>query len=353
MYFTHELLGEYTAQLVDHAGRVWVTRGYDVFFTDDLGRTFSFRSRLEMSWLTHATARWALSARLLRRGILHLRLLHDGALLGVVHGAIVRCEAQGDRFTEVFTCPGRTMKLEILPSGEIYAGEYFYNLKRKAVSIFRSTDGGRTWDEAYRFAPGAIRHVHGIVYDERTGMLVTLTGDTDAESMVLLTPDGYRTMRVLSGGSQRSRAVAILKAEGGYFLPTDTPFEQNYIQFLSFDGHLGIRCPIVGSCLGGCQVGEWSMFATASEPSVVNLDPSVILYGTRDGVAWHVIHRWRVDRWSWPTTVQAAAFQFGRIIMPAGENGTGYLFGTPVAIRENDGQLHRWRMPGGNKRGRA
>jgi hypothetical protein len=353
MQFAHELLGEYTAQLVNTSGRLWVTKGYDVFYSDDYGATFTFRTRLETQWLNHASSRWDISTRLLRRGFLHLRQLGDGTLLGVIYGAIVRCEPGSDKFTEVFARPGRTMKLEILPGGEILAGEYFYNRKRNAVCIFRSDDGGRTWSEAYRFAPGSIRHIHSLAYDTRCNSLVILTGDTDGESKVLLAHDGFATLSILSGGTQRSRAVTILATEGGYFLPTDTPFEQNYIQFLSFDGTLSERCPIVGSCLGGCQVGAWSFFATASEPSIVNFDPSVILYGTQNGVEWHVIHRWRVDRWSWPTHIQAAAFQFGRVVMPAGENVTGYLFGTPVAIRKNDGQLHRWKLFDGNGKGRT
>ncbi|MGE5314216.1 MAG: hypothetical protein ACM3Q4_05945 [Acidobacteriota bacterium] len=353
MQFPHDLLGEYRAQVIDASGRLWVTRGYDVYYSDDFGETFTFRTRIETKWLMNASSKWDITTRLLRRGFLHLRPLDDGSLLGVVYGAVVRCEPHNDRFTQVFERPGRTMKLEVLPSGEIYAGEYFYNRERDEVLIFRSTDGGKTWDTAYRFPPGGIRHIHTLSFDKRCGRLIVLTGDTDDESKVLFTNDGFHSVRILAEGTQRSRAMAILATDGGYFLPTDTPFEQNYIQYLTFDGQLSVRCPIVGSCLGGCQVGDWSLFATATEPSLVNFNPSVLMYGTCNGSEWHVIHSWRVDRWSWPTTLQAAAFQFGRIIMPSGENKTGYLFGTPVAIRKNDGQLHRWKLYETNGNGEA
>ncbi|HLP15687.1 MAG TPA: hypothetical protein VK470_05480 [Bacteroidota bacterium] len=348
MNFPHDLLGEYRAQVVDATGRLWVTRGYDVFYSDDLGETFTFRTTIETRWLKKQSSKWDITTRLLRRGFLQLQPSEDGSLLGVVYGAVVRCEPGDDRFTQVFERPGRTMKLETLPGGEIFAGEYYFNRKRDEVLVFRSGDGGRTWSEVYRFKAGAIRHIHALVYDKRCDRLIVLTGDTDPESKVLFTTDGFKSVTVLSEGSQRSRAMTIQPTEGGYFLPTDTPFEQNYIQYLKFDGKLSIRCPIVGSCLGGSQVSGWSLFATATEPSLVNFNPSVILYGTADGIEWHVIHTWRVDRWSWPTTLQAAAFQFGRLIMASGDNRTGYLFGTPVAIRKTDGQLHRWKLNGVN-----
>jgi hypothetical protein len=178
--------------------------------------------------------------------------------------------------------------------------------------------------------------------------LIVLTGDRDAESKILLTKDMFQTIEVLSEGTQRSRAIAVLPAEGGYFIATDTQHEQNYIQFLTFDGHLSILHPIVGSCFGGCQVGEWSFFATAAEPSRVNNDPSVTIYGARNGQDWQMIHRWHVDHWSWPTVIQAALFQMGRVIFPAGENRTSALFVTPVAVKQGDAILHRWMLPNGH-----
>ena len=344
MQFQHELLGQYRAQFIDESGRLWVTNGYNVCYSDDLGMQFSFRARLDAGRLRNFLGQWSLATRLTRAGFLHLRPLEDGSILGVVYGGIVRCEAESDMFAPVLQRPGRTMKLAVLPGGEIFAGEYFYNKQRDPVHILRSGDGGRTWRGAYEFRPGEIRHIHSLNFDKRSNSILILTGDSDSESKVLLTNERFELIRVLLEGTQRSRALAILPTGGGYFIATDTPYEQNYIQFLSFDGVLSLRCPIAGSSLSGCQVGEWSFFATAAEPSSVNRDPSVTLYGACNGQPWHVIDRWRADRWSWPSRLQAAAFQMGRLIMPAGENGTGYLFGTPIAVLKHDGILHRWRL---------
>ena len=344
MRFRHELLGEYRAQFVGDSGRLWVTKGYDVYYSDDCGTTFSFCAHFDARWLRNLLGHWHLTSRIIRGGFLHLRPLQDGALLGVVYGGIVRCEPGSKSFVPVLLRPGRSMKIEVTPEGEIFAGEYFYNKQRGPVHVLCSNDGGRAWGVAHQFRPGEIRHIHSIMFDKRLSKLLLLTGDTDRESKVLITDIRFEQLQVLAEGTQRSRAVVMLCTDGGYFMATDTPYEQNYIEFLSFEGEISERCPIVGSCLGGCQVGTWSFFATATEPSPVNRDPFVTLYGTCDGHQWHVIQRWHVDRLSYPTGFRAALFQMGRVIFPTGENRTGYLFGTTIAVVNHDGVLHRWKL---------
>ena len=211
-----ELLGEYRAQFVEDSGRLWVTRGYDVYYSDDLGASFSFRARLDRRCLTMMASRWTLTARFLRQGFIHLYPLQDGSLLGVIRGGIVRCDPNSDRFNLVLDCPGRTMKIEIMPDGTIFAGEYFYNKRRESVAILRSDDTGTTWKNVYRFNPGEIRHVHSLYFDKRLNSLLVLTGDIDNECKVLLTDDHFKSLRVLTSGTQRSRAYLILPTEGGY-----------------------------------------------------------------------------------------------------------------------------------------
>jgi hypothetical protein len=339
-----EVLGKYRVQFIEPSGRVWVSRGNDIYYSDDFGASFAFRAHFDPGWLRRFTSKYTLPTRFLRAGFLDIRPLSDGSVLGAVYGGIVRCESKGDEFFKVFWRPGRRMKIEVLSGGVIVAGEYFYNKQRNAVNIMRSSDGGHTWRSAYQFKAGEIRHIHSLVFDKRLNSLLILTGDSDEESKVLFTRDLFASLEVLSQGTQRSRALAILPVDGGYLIATDTPFEQNYIQFLSFERELSLRCPIVGSCLCGCQVGSWSLFATAAEPSEVNREPHITLYGTQDGYGWSILYQWSVDWWSWPTKLQAAAFEMGRLLLPKGENYTGYLFATPVAVRENEGILHRWRL---------
>ncbi len=79
----------------------------------------------------------------------------------------------------------RPLHVTAVPSGRIYWGEYFDNRERAEVHIYVSTDRGRSWQVAYTFPAGSIRHVHNIVYDRWGDCLWILTGDEGAECKVL------------------------------------------------------------------------------------------------------------------------------------------------------------------------
>lgn len=344
MTFPYRCLGRYRVLYIEPNNRIWASSGYAVYFSDDLGQTFHLRATYLAPVLYAAAATWRLPGRVLRTGILGALPLADGSLLAGLHGKLLRCAVDDDRLLPVLERRGRTMKMELSPDGLVYAGEYFYNDSREPVHIYMSRDHGKTWDVVHTFPARAIRHVHAITYDPiRRGLLV-LTGDLDHESKVLFATDGFSRLEVLAHGSQSARAVGVVPVAGGFYLPTDTPYEQNYVQFLSNDGRLQPRCPVAGSCLAACPVNQWAFFGTAVEPSPVNHDPCAVLYGTPDGVEWHVIARWHVDSWSRSNRLQAALFQMARVILPAGENRTGFLFATSVAVQGGDGILHRWQV---------
>ena len=340
---SHDLLGKYRVLHVDGC-RLWVGDGNRLCYSDDNGSTFHARAAYAAAFPRRHLAGFSVAERLMRGGFLSLLPLKDGSMVAGVKGRIIHCERDSDRFVPVLSARGRTFKLCATPGDVIYAGEYFLNNRRREVRVFRSIDLGRTWEVAHRFAPGIIRHIHSVVYDPYRKCLLVMTGDLDHESKVWTTSDGFRSLDVIAEGDQHSRAVSAIPVPEGYYLATDTPYQQNYVQLLSVNGGLSRLCPIAGSCLSACRVGDWCFFGTAVEPSSVNLDPTAVLYATRSGREWQVVSRWRVDRWSGAGRYGAALFQMARILLPSGENQTGCLFATPVATRGSHGILHRWRM---------
>ena len=79
------------------------------------------------------------------------------------------------------------------PDGYVYWGEYFDNPHRDEVHIYASTDHGLTWNVAYTFPQGAIRHVHNIVYDKWEDCLWVLTGDNGPECRILKASCDFHT----------------------------------------------------------------------------------------------------------------------------------------------------------------
>ena len=127
-------------------------------------------------------ARW-----LSRAGYSSATRQNDRTMIGAVPGALVTRTSSSDEFqvTHRILRGTRPLHITAVPSGKIYWGEYFDNRERAEVHIYVSTDRGLTWQIAYTFPAGSIRHVHNIVYDRWGDCLWILTGDDGAECKVL------------------------------------------------------------------------------------------------------------------------------------------------------------------------
>ncbi|RLE38318.1 hypothetical protein DRJ17_04315 [Candidatus Woesearchaeota archaeon] len=340
----HERLGHYRVLYVERTGRVWASRGYRLFYSDDHGLSFKFRAAYRAEWWREAAKTNRLSWRLIRGGFLNMIPLPDGSLVASVRSLILHAEPDEINLRPVLRRPGRTFRFELLPNGTIYTGEYFNNRDRTSVQVFTSKNGGKDWSVCYEFAPGEIRHVHSVRYDPFTGKLIILTGDYGSECKILLASADFQETDRLMEGVQQARAYNVIPKPEGFYLSTDTELEQNYIQILKRNGDLERLVPIAGSGLGACSASEILFFASAAEPSRVNLDPRPTLYGSRDGMHWEVVARWTADRVSYRASWKAALFQIPRIIMPDGLYSNEYLFVTPIGVRKDNGILHRWKL---------
>src|ERR1700690_1395932 len=148
-------------------------------------------ARFRPAWWRNLTSRTPLTHRLVRDGFHALVLLpgdrDDPAMVGAVPDAIVtRAAGSGEfRVTHPIRRGTRPLHITAVPGGKIYWGEYFDNRERAEVHIYSSQDHGHTWQVAYTFPTGAVRHVHNIVYDRWANCLWILTGDNGAECKVL------------------------------------------------------------------------------------------------------------------------------------------------------------------------
>jgi hypothetical protein len=73
------------------------------------------------------------------------------------------------------------------------------------------------------------------------------------------------------------------------------------------------------------------------EPSVINIDRDVSLYGSSDGLQWHLVLQRKKDRWpmGW--------FQYGNAFLPDGTNTTRLLAVTTIAVEHDDLETTIWR----------
>jgi len=313
-------------------------------------------ARFRPVWWRNLTSRTALSYRLVRDGFHALAILggpldgqtNDQTMVGVVPGAVVTRMPGSDEFHVTHQVQRGTRPLHItaVPSGSIYWGEYFDNREGAEVHIYASTDSGRTWQIAYTFSAGSIRHIHNIVYDRWGDCLWILTGDEGAECKVLRASCDLRAVEEVLAGNQQARAVAAIPTQTGLYLSTDTPFEKNHVYRLArrIDGAGNVEqvgdlaSSSIFGCRVGCRVGEAMFFSTMIEPSAVNTGGEVHLAGSRDGTNWQVLARWKKDK------LPMRYFQYGNAFLPDGENATRYLAATTIAVERDDLVTTLWEV---------
>jgi len=343
-----------------HGDILYGSRGYQVVRLHagmQTGITAGWKvvARFRPSWWRNLTSRNALTYRLMRDGFHALALegsTNDPAdgqtVVGAVPGAIVTRTPGSDEFhvTHLIRRGTRPLHITAVPSGRIYWGEYFDNRDRKEVHIYVSSDHGQTWQIAYTFLAGSIRHVHNIVYDRWGDCLWILTGDDGPECKVLRADCDLRSMEVVLSGDQQARAAAGIPTQKGLYISTDTPREKNHVyrldRWISGAGDVQQIGELASSSIYGCRVScggtEIAFFSTMVELSSVNPSREVQIVGARNGANWQVLARWKKDN------LPMRYFQYGNAFLPDGENSTPYLAASTIAVETDDQVTTLWEV---------
>jgi hypothetical protein len=322
---------------------LYASRGYDLLrATIGTGPIeWQHVARHHPAWWRNFSSGPRLAFRLVRDGFHALAAFSSGHLIAAVPGAILTLVPGEQEFQVSHKVLRGTRPLHIAatPEDHVFWGEYFDNPQRDEVHIYASTDHGAAWNVAYTFPKSAIRHVHNIVYDQWENCLWVLTGDNGAECRILRASCDFTRVESVLSGNQQSRAVALVPTATGLYFASDTPSETNHIYCLDHSRNLTKLAGISGSSIYGCRVGDALFFSTMVEPSTVNLDRNVRVYGSRDGFNWQSVLQWKKDRWP------MGLFQYGNALLPDGWNTSGQLAVSTAAVEEADQQTSLWRVP--------
>lgn len=281
-----------------------------------------------------------LASRLFRDGFHALAALSSGHLVAAVPNAIATLMPGKTEFkiSHKLLRGTRPLHLAVTPSDHTFWGEYFDNPDRDEVHIYASTDRGAHWEVAHTFAKGAIRHVHNIVYDKWEDCFWVLTGDHGSECRILRASCDFKTVDVVLSGNQQARSAALIPTRDAVYFSSDTPLEANHVYRLDRRGDLSKVAALNSSSIYGCRVGSAIFFSTMVEPSTVNCDRNVNLYGSPDGLQWQCLLQRKKDRWP------MGLFQYGNAFLPDGRNTSGLLAVTTVAIENADLETSIWRI---------
>lgn len=210
--------------------------------------------------------------------------------------------------------------------GRIYFGEYFGNTSKESVHIYRYAPGQDAVEVVYTFAPGEVRHIHGIYRDEFDESLVCLTGDADSECRLLRTRDGFSTTETIGAGDESWRAVSAIFATDAIYYGTDAEFRTNSIYRLDrITGDRDTLGKVSGTVFYSASIGSEKFFATTAENAPSQVENVAAVWCVNENNELKQVNSFTKDRWH--TTL----FGFGAIFFPHTASPLTRLFFTVYA----------------------
>lgn len=223
--------------------------------------------------------------------------------------------------------------------GDVYFGEYIDNPERGEILVYRYTTGNDRVEVVHRFAPGAVRHVHGIYFDPFERSLWCLTGDWEHECGILKTSDGFRTLEPVGRGDETWRAVSILFTEGHVYYGMDAEFRTNHV--FRLDRATGERTDlgeIDGPVYYSAAVGSDLFFAVTAELCPSQKGRSATLWHVSEGSELSPVTSFEKDAWD------RRLFMHGMLHFPRGPGLNGSLLFHAVGLKSADNRTFRVTM---------
>lgn len=192
--------------------RVWVAKGMTFYAIDYSGKRVT--PKYSVGGLKEkAIGMFRLSRQLLRQGLHHLVPLKDGSVFVTAKRISYIVDVNGE-IKNTFTGykgnkPGH-QGVCITPEGDIFFGEYTLNMNRdNDTKLYRSIDGGKTFENVLTLSKEQVRHIHFVKYDPYEKCLWLGTGDENYECKLLKSTDNGDTWECIGEGNQDWRAIGV------------------------------------------------------------------------------------------------------------------------------------------------
>jgi hypothetical protein len=258
------------------------------------------------------------TARAMRADKCNLYLNQAGHLLGIRAGHVYRI-SDHSRLEPLFGIQGDSVLHGSITEDEqgwIYFGEYFMNPSREPVVVWRVAPDLHSWEHAYIFDAGTIRHVHGVYRDpyDREALWVPV-GDYEGECFLYLTPDRFNSIERLGDGSQLWRAVRLFFTPEHICWLTDSQFEQNFacrMDRRTGEIEIGERLEAPAWYGARTEEGLYVVFTTVEPGPAVRRNSAAVLVSS-DAFHWHEIHQFKKDFWR-----PMKLFKYGVVSCPSG-----------------------------------
>ncbi len=185
----------------------------------------------------------------------------------------------------------------VIGQRELVFGEYGANADRLEVPIYRSRDGGKSWETAFLFPPGKTKHVHGCYWDPCEEKIWVFTGDFANECHVLCAEKDFSDIEWIGSGEQIYRACnAFFESDAVHWI-MDSPLQDSYHVKLDRQSRsVETRSRFPGPVWYSKRLADgYYLAATAQETGVGVHDRFAHLMVSTDLEHWETIHRFEHD----------------------------------------------------------
>ncbi|MDB4888776.1 MAG: glycosyl hydrolase family protein [Gemmatimonadetes bacterium] len=317
---------------------VLLSRRNRLYSADGIGGTPTLIGEVPLSLGTRLASSPRLGQRLLRTMFYNVVSLGDARWLVTFGNRIGILSPAG--WTEiVLPRPSRVLRggIAVSPSGTVWFGEYWDNVDRGPMSIYRWDAGATRAEVAHVFERGSIYHVHGVSWDPYRRAMVCLTGDRTGECRMLLTRDEFATFEVIGAGSEDWRAVSVVSVPDGWLYGTDAEFETNVIAHVDAKtGYRTVLKHVEGPVYYSRRWGPDGVFGVTAERCAIMPHPEAVLLLVEAGGVRPLV---RFEKDLGRSRLAWRLFMPGTLNFAGGPGHDQYCFVSGVALRGLDAQV--------------
>jgi hypothetical protein len=205
--------------------------GYSIFISKDCGKTWIFKNSLPINFIRNVSSKVHVLSRLFRTGINQIYVISQNKILISCDKALYLSDLSFTGFEKVFLPSPFFQLLDrniCVTNDYTYYGEYFPNIQRRAVNIYRTKDG-IDWEIVYSFPKKTIRHLHSLQYDQFSKKIWFATGDLGTECSMGFFEDDFVETVVVGKADQKWRTLEFAFEPDNVYWGSEDPRGGNWL----------------------------------------------------------------------------------------------------------------------------
>jgi hypothetical protein len=209
--------------------------GYSIFISKDCGKTWIFKNSLPENFFKSVSSNIHVISRLFRTGIDQIHIISRSKILISCDKAFYLSDLSFNEFERVSLPTPFFQLLDhniCVTKDYTYYGEYFPNVQRRRVNVYRTKDGIE-WEIVYSFPKNTIRHLHLLQYDEFSKKMWFATGDLGTECSMGFFNDTFDETVILRRDDQKWRTLEFAFEPDKVYWGSENPRGGNWL--FSFD----------------------------------------------------------------------------------------------------------------------